>query len=103
MIKQKDFAVIKINGNQHAVSEGQEILVDRISAKDLNPDVLLMVKEEKISIGKPILKNINLKLKIIGEEKGRKIDILKYKAKSRYRRRLGFRPIYSRLKIERLG
>lgn len=103
MIKQKDFAVIRIKGIQHAVSEGQEILVDKILAKDLSPEVLLMVKEDKVSVGKPTLKDINLKVKVIGEEKGEKIDILKYKAKSRYRRRLGFRPQYSRIKIEKLG
>lgn len=98
-----NYAVIRINGKQYKVSQGEEILVNRITEDKLTSEVLLCVDEDKVSVVAPLLKNVKVTTKILGEEKGEKVKTLKYKAKSRYRRRMGFRPQYSRLLIEKIG
>ena len=99
------FAVIRIGGKQYRVSEGEEILVDKlIDTKKVSPEILLFVDGEKIDIGKPVLAKAKVTVKVLVEvEKGEKIDVFKYKAKSRERRHVGFRAKYSRLLIEKIS
>lgn len=96
------YAVLKIKGHQYKVSEGEEILVDKIDDEKVEPEVLLLVNEDKVSLGKPHVSGAKVKIKVKGEEKGEKIDVLKYKSKSRERRHIGFRPQYTRLLIEKI-
>lgn len=93
------FAVIRINKNQYKVKEGEELLVDKLSdLKKIEIEVLLLVDGKKVKIGKPLVKDAKVKLKVVKDlEKGKKIHVLKYKAKSRYRKHIGFRPQYTRL------
>ncbi|MBI4153588.1 50S ribosomal protein L21 [Candidatus Woesebacteria bacterium] len=96
------YAVIKYQGHQYKVVEGEEILVDKLLAES-EPQVLLVVDDGKVKIGKPSLKETKVKIKVLAaEEKGEKLDIFKFKAKSRYRRKTGFRPVYTRLLIEKI-
>ena len=98
-----DYAVVRIKGHQYKVSEGQEVLVDRITNGKVEADVLLVCKDGKVKVGKPTVKDAKITFKILGEEKGEKLDIYKYKAKSRYRRHLGFRPQYTRLLVQKIS
>ncbi len=98
------YAVVRIKGHQYKVSEGEEILVDKIDTKEPEIEVLLVSDEGKSQVGKPIVKEAKIKVKVIKElEKGEKIDVLKYKSKSRYRKHTGFRPQYTRLLIEKIS
>ncbi len=98
------YAVIKFAGKQYKVEEGKEILVDKlVDPKKITPDVFLVVDGDKVSVGKPTLKT-EVKLKVITElEKGKKVEIYKFKAKSRYKRHTGFRPQYTRILVEKIG
>ena len=93
------YAVIKISGHQYKVSEGEELLVDKIKDEKKTAEVLLVSDGEKLSVGKPLVSGAKVTFKILGEEKGEKIEILKYKAKSRYRRHTGFRASYTKIQI----
>lgn len=101
--KPHKYAVIRIGGKQYKVSEGEEILVDRLTDTKAEPEVLLVIEDGKVKIGKPKVPGAKVKIKIIGEEKGEKILVTKYKAKSRYRRRMGFRPIFTRVLVEKIS
>lgn len=98
------YAVVRINGKQYKVSEGDQILVDKLSdPKKVVSEVLLTSDEGKVSVGKPVLKS-EVKLKVVSElEKGEKVEIYKFKAKSRYKRHTGFRAQYSKLLVEKIG
>jgi len=98
------YAVIQIKGHQYKVSEGDEILVDRV-AKDEGIDfkTLLFVDGERVNLGKPNLNKAKIVIKNLGEEKGKKLYVKKYKAKSRYRRKIGFRASLSRLLVEKIS
>jgi len=99
------YAVIRLQGKQYRVQEKDEILVGKISdLKKIEPEVLLFVDEGKTNVGKPVLKDVKVKVKVVAElEKGEKIDVYKFKAKSRYRKHIGFRPQYTRLLVEKIS
>ena len=99
------FAVIRIAGKQYRVSEGEEILVDRLSdVTKVEPEVLLFVDGESVEVGKPVLEKIKVKVKVLKDvEKGEKIRVFKYKAKSRERKLRGFRAQHTRLLIEKIS
>lgn len=98
------YAVVKLAGKQYQVSEGKEILVDKlIDPKKFDVDVLLFVDGETVKVGKPTLTDVKVGFKVVTEiEKGEKVEIYKFKAKSRYRKHTGFRPKYTRLLVEKI-
>ena len=97
------YAIVRFGGKQYKAEEGKEILVDRLADAKTEPEVLLMVDGDKVSVGTPLVKGAAVKIKVIEEVKGEKIDIMKYKSKSRYRKHTGFRPVYTKLLVEKLG
>lgn len=98
------YAVVRIKGHQYKVAEGQEILVDKLEKGKVEPEILLLVKDDQVIVGKPTIPEAKVKIKILApEEKGEKIHVRKYKAKSRYRRHLGFRPRFTRLLVEKIS
>ena len=98
------YAVIRLSSKQYKVTQGEEILVDLIKAKKPKVDVLLVADGDKVKIGNPTLSESLVKVKIIEDEvKGKKLHVYKFKAKSRYRRKMGFRPRHSKILIEKIG
>lgn len=96
-------AVIRIKGRQYEVSEGEELLVDRKLDTKIEPDVLLVFDENgEVKVGKPVLENAKVVLEVLDEVRGEKLEVLKYKAKSRYRRRYGFRPLFTKIKVKEI-
>ena len=101
----KKYAIVKIGGSQYKVTEGDELEVDKIEGekgKAVNLDEVLLLVDEEIKIGEPLVKGTQIKAKIIEQFKGDKIRVATYKAKSRYRRVKGFRPLLTKIKIEKI-
>lgn len=94
------YAIISINKKQYKVEEGSELLIDRIDEKEIEPTVMLYVDEKKSVFGDPVIKNAKVKFEHLGEINGKKLHVRKFKAKSRYRRKIGFRPKYSKIKVK---
>ena len=98
------YAVMRIKGNQYKASVGEQILIDKTDSDKLEPEVLLLVEDENVKVGKPKVSGVKIKVKVVAEEeKGKKLYIRKYKAKSRYRRKYGFRPRYTRILVEKIS
>lgn len=101
------YAVIASGGKQYKVSVGEEILVDKLDGEKGKiysfPQVLLVRDNDDIMLGKPFITQAQVLGKILDEIKGDKITISKFKAKVHYRRRIGFRPLYSKVKIESIS
>lgn len=99
------YAVVKIAGKQYIVSEGREILVDKLTdPKKTDAKVLLMVNDGKIKLGRPELKDVKIDFEVVKEiEKGVKVRVFKYKSKSRYRKRTGFRALQTRLLVKKIS
>ena len=99
-----NYAVIRINKRQYKVVEGQELLLDKTEDENIDPEVLLLVNDKKVAIGNPRVKGAKVKIKVIEQEvKGKKVRVQKYKAKSRYRKKIGFRPKHTKVKVEKIS
>lgn len=101
------YAIIKLQGLQYKVQEGSEIAVTRLPVKEGEEqeikEVLLVVDEGKVVVGKPLVEKAKVVAKIVKHFLGKKLTIMKFKAKVGYRRRMGFRSQLTLLKIEKIS
>ena len=96
------YAVIKLQGSQYKVAEKEEILVGKLGDAKPEADVLLVVDGDSVKVGKPKVRGAKVTFKVLGDEKGEKLHVRAYKAKSRYRRHIGFRPQYTKLLVQKI-
>jgi large subunit ribosomal protein L21 len=102
------FAVIETGGKQYLVSVGDvldvELLAGELNAGDaVTFDKVLMVDDgQSTTIGMPYISGAAVKATYHGEQKGKKITIVRYKAKSNRDRKLGHRQRYARVEITAL-
>lgn len=98
------YAIVRLGGKQYKVSEGDTVLVDKLDNKKNSsfdfPEVLLIRTDESILIGSPFVTEGEVVGKVLEEVRGEKITVVKFKAKVRYRRKMGFRPVFSKVLIE---
>ena len=88
-------AIVKIGSSQYLVEQGHKYIVD----KPQIDQVLLVIDKDKVHIGQPEVKGAQVLIKDLGEVKGDKIRVSKFKAKSRYKKTIGFRPVYHHIEI----
>ncbi|HBC73224.1 MAG: 50S ribosomal protein L21 [Candidatus Amesbacteria bacterium GW2011_GWB1_47_19] len=97
-------AIIKIGSSQFLVTPGQEILVSLLPDKPESSltikEILVIISDHQTRVGNPYLADVKVLASVIKHEPGQKIRISTYKAKSRYRKTRGFRPRYTRLRID---
>jgi large subunit ribosomal protein L21 len=100
------YAVVKIQGTQLKVNEGERLEVSRLSQKEGEkvefPEVLLVVENSQVKIGRPVVKEVKVTAKVIKQLLGPKLDIFKFKAKTGYRRKMGFRPQKTLIEVEKI-
>ncbi len=103
-----EFAVIETGGKQYMVSVG-DVLDVELLGKGLNDgdsvefDKVLMVDNgTDTTIGAPYIKGAKVKATYVGLKKGKKLTVVRYKAKSNRDRKIGHRQKYSQIKIESL-
>ena len=97
------YAIISLGGKQYRVSEGQRLLVDRLATEDgktFTPDVLLVGGDGAASLSP---KDVTVTVKIVGQQRGPKIRIGKYKKRTGYKRHTGFRAALTQIEIESIG
>ena len=96
------YAIITLGGKQYRVQEGQRLLVDRLKTeegKTFHPEVLLLGGDGKFELAP----KSQVTARVVGSALGDKITIGKYKPKSGYRRKTGFRAKLSQIEIESIG
>ncbi len=101
------YAVIKTGGKQYKVFEGDIIEIDSIGKKANEKivfnDVLMVVDDSGVKIGKPVLEGEIVEATVLEEKRGDKLYISKYKAKVRYRKRTGFRALLTKIRIDNIS
>lgn len=97
------YAVIESGGKQHRVELGSEIQVDRL---DVQPGdsitldrVLLVADGDEAAIGQPVVDGAKVSAQVLGQDRGQKIVVFKYKPKARTRVKKGFRAELTTLRI----
>jgi large subunit ribosomal protein L21 len=99
-------AVIRTGGKQYLVSPGDTIKIEKLegeAGKKIEfSDVLLVNDEKQTAIGTPYVEGAKAIGEIIDQIKGEKIIAFKYRPKDRYRRKVGHRQKYTKVKIENI-
>jgi large subunit ribosomal protein L21 len=99
------YAIIKSGNKQFLVSVGQTLLVDKIASTEgaMAFDQILLIKDKnKVEVGTPLVQG-TVKASVVSQLKGKKLHVSKYKAKTGYRRKVGFRPLLTKVKIEEIS
>lgn len=98
-------AVIKTGGKQYLVQEGHVLSVEKLEAEPgqtVQFEVLLTADGDNVKIGTPILPG-KISAEVIAHGRAKKIEVVKYKAKSRYTRRTGHRQLFTKVKIGKIA
>jgi large subunit ribosomal protein L21 len=99
------YAIIEDSGTQIKVTAGDVVDVDlrelRENAKNIKFERVLMIGEEggSATIGTPYVGGAIVAAEIVGEVRGDKIDVIKYKRRKGFRRKTGHLQRYLRVKI----
>jgi large subunit ribosomal protein L21 len=101
------YAIVEDGSKQYKAIEGGTIEVDHFPAEigeqvELER-VLMVVEDEDIKIGTPVLEGVKIQATVAAQVKGPKIVVFKYKPKQRYRVKTGHRQKYTRLQIESIS
>ena len=100
------YAIIKTGGKQYKVSEGVEIIVEKLDVEEgaqvTFDEVLAVVDGENVKIGQPKVDGAKVTGTVVKNGKGPKIRIFKYKHKTNYRRRMGHRQPFTKIKIDKV-
>jgi large subunit ribosomal protein L21 len=96
------YAIVRSGGRQHKVAVGDVIDIDKVSDKagesvSLTP--LMLVDGESVTTDKTKLDAASVTAEVLGETKGPKIKIIKFKNKTGYRKRQGHRQKYTQVKV----
>ena len=101
------YAVIKSGGKQHKVSEGEEILLEKISLDEGEviefSEVLAINKDGNLNVGKPLLEGAVVKGTVLNHLKTKKITVIKMKRRKDYRKKQGHRQNLTKVKIESIS
>ncbi|MBI4435650.1 50S ribosomal protein L21 [Candidatus Uhrbacteria bacterium] len=101
-------AVIQTGGKQYLVREGQELKIEKLDldvGASVNFDVLLVSDEEGTTtqVGTPTISGASVSATVLEQGRATKVSVIKYKSKSRYRRNVGHRQPFTRIKIEKIA
>ena len=100
------YAVVRSGGKQYRVEEGSVVTVGKLagSAGDTVTlsDILFVADSEAVKVGKTALKGAHVTAEIVGHGKGPKIDILRYKNKTRQRKSRGHRQDETTIRIKKI-
>ena len=104
--KKEKFAVIKLGAAQLKVVEGKEYEVNKLDGKKGDKieisEVLLLANGDDVKIGTPYVEGSKVTLEITSQKKDKKVDVFKYKAKSRYRKSAGHRSLITKVLVKKI-
>lgn len=99
-------AVIATGGKQYLVSEGQTLEIELVkdAAKKLNFKPLLIIDDQKVTIGKPVIEDANVDVEVVDAIKvGDKVTSIRFKAKKRVRTVRGHRQRHTVIKVSKIS
>jgi large subunit ribosomal protein L21 len=100
------YAIVKAGGRQEKVAVGDVLLIDRVHqapGASITLPALLLVDGAAVTTDAKVLAGITVTAEVLEEIKGEKIHILRYKNKTGYRRRQGFRAKRTRIKVTEIS
>ena len=100
-------AVIVTGGKQYTVAEGDVLYIEKLNAEDESvvkfDEVLAILDGENSKIGAPVVEGAAVEAKVVKNGKGKKIHVLKYKAKKNEKKKIGHRQPYTKVDITKIA
>ena len=106
------YAIIVTGGKQYNVKEGDVIYIEKLAAEaeetvtfdqvdsEVKFDQVLAIGEEgSVKVGAPVVEGASVSAKVIKNGKGKKLNIITYRAKKHSARRMGHRQPYTKVEI----
>ena len=104
---QSSFAIAETSGKQVLFEVNRYYDLDRVDAKEKETitleNILLIKENDKISIGKPYIKNANIELEVISHKRDKKIIVYKMRPKKKTRRKMGHRQELTRVMVKSIN
>ena len=100
-------AIIVTGGKQYTVSEGDVLFVEKLNAEEAATvkfeQVLAIMDGENTKFGAPVVEGAAVEAKVVKNGKGKKIDIIRYKAKKGEKKKIGHRQPYTTVEITKIA
>ena len=100
-------AIIVTGGKQYTVSEGDILFVEKLNAEEEAvvkfDEVLAVLDGENSKIGAPVVEGAVVEAKVVKNGKGKKIHVIKYKAKKGEKKHIGHRQPYTKVEITKIA
>ena len=100
-------AIIVTGGKQYTVSEGDILFIEKLNAEEEATvkfdEVLAVLDGENSKIGAPVVEGAVVEAKVVKNGKGKKIHIIKYKAKKGEKKHIGHRQPYTKVEITKIA
>jgi large subunit ribosomal protein L21 len=97
------YAIFRAQGKQFKAEKGKTLRLPRMAAeagsKITFDEVLLASDGDRITAGTPTIKGASVKAEVVGEVKGEKIYVFKFKRRKNYRRKTGHRAKFTEIRI----
>lgn len=101
------YAVIKTGGKQYRVQEGDVLMVEKLDVAEGSKvqfdEVLAVSNEDGLKVGTPVVEGATVEANVLGQGKGKKIIVFKFKKKKDYRRKQGHRQPYTKVQITKIN
>ena len=100
------YAIIATGGKQYKVAEGDVIRVEKLgveAGQAITFDQVLAVNNGELAVGCPTVAGATVSATVMGEGRGKKIIVYKYKRKTGYHKKNGHRQAYTQVKIEKIN
>ena len=98
-------AIIKTGGKQYIVKEGDKLKVEKIDAPegaDIKFDDILLIADKDVKIGAPIVKDAEVKAKVLKQGRSKKVIVFHYHSKTRYKKKAGQRQRFTEVEIKEI-
>lgn len=97
------YAVVVTGGKQYRVEQGSKVRVEKLSGEagsTVTLDQVLMVGDgADIKVGTPNVDGASVTAEIVGQGRGKKVEIIKFRRRKHHMKRQGHRQAYTELKI----
>ena len=99
------FAVIETGGKQYLVKTGETLKVEKLeveAGKGVVFDKVLLTADDgaNVKIGTPYLAGVSISADMVEQGRADKIRVVKFKNKIRYKRVIGHRQNFTKVKIK---
>ena len=100
-------AVIVTGGKQYTVAEGDVLFIEKLNAEAESTvkfdQVLAVLDGDNTKIGAPVVEGAAVEAKVVKNGKGKKLHVLKYKAKKNEKKKIGHRQPYTKVEITKIA